>query len=740
MRKVGFFSILTLLLVSIFGLTRADYQSDEQLQKSTPKKTMVDFEAELMRPIKVADSSAILLVGNVVFRHNQATITCDSAIRFGEKLMKCYGNVIVNKETTYIYGDSAEYSGISNVAKIFAPLIKMVDKDVTMYCYNLSFNTLTNVGSFFGNATISQQDNLMEARSGTYNTNTKVLTFKGNVQMENPDYRIITDSMTYHTETQITNFFTQAHIWSKDSNYLSAQRGIYYRNKNLYDFFNNSYICTKEQEIWADSMLYDAGKEEAQLTRNIQIFDSTHHTLLFGDLGHYWGKTSGAFMTQKPAMLIVDRRQVRDSVKLDSIYFKYDTLFVKSDTLFMFTVKYKDGIFIDSLEMSMTQGAMEQGAFEDSGMDSDMGIEDKTDESINDLEQSVAQDTTMQDTTVRVEKPLSKRELKRIARQERRAAKEAIRKTKQEIKAAERDAKQAERLEKRNLRLKKRNKQIPVDDVLPEHMRNDSVATEEIISVVEESAPKSDTIAADSMVRLFKAYFNVRTYRTDFQSRCDSLVGYFTDSTMRMFKDPVIWSGENQVNAERIDIFSKNNQLDKMIFDIDPMMIEQVNDSLYNQIAGKFMEAYFKNNDVKTLYVDGNAQTYYYLEEGDSTGMTEVVGFLVADCSKIRFDFDNNAIYEIVWIGNPVYSIFPMDKIPDTQPQTMKNFKWRGDERPKDKNDIFNRDIRPSRRTEAEAIEQPQFPITNAINRYKEQLLMTNRWQDRVPDAQPAEE
>ena len=731
MRKVGFFSILTLLFVSIFGLTKADYQSDEQPRQSTPKRTMVDFEAELMRPIKVADSSAILLVGNVVFRHNQSTITCDSAIRFGEKLMKCYGNVVVNKATTYIYGDSAEYSGTSNLAKIFSPLIKMVDKDVTMYCYNLTFNTKTNIGSFFGNATISQQDNLMEARSGTYNTNTQVLTFKGNVQMENPDYRIITDSMTYNTETQVTNFFTQAHIWSKDSNYLSAYRGIYYRSQNLYDFFNNSYICTKEQEIWADSMLYDAVKEESVLTRNVQIFDSTHHTLLFGDLGHYWGKSSSAFMTQSPAMLIVDRRQMRDSVKFDSTYFKYDTLFVKSDTLFMFTVNYKDGIFIDSLQMSMTQAPVAPTPANDT-------IDAPEENSIVETETNVVADSTTQ--VQPEERVLSKREQRKIAREERRLAREAIRKAKLEIRAAERAEKQAKRIEKRNRRLLKRGKQIPVDDVLPEHLAVDSIAKSNINEVIDQTTPKSDTVAADSMVRLFKAYFNVRTYREDFQSRCDSLVGYFTDSTMRMFKDPVIWSGENQVSAERIDIFSKNNQLDKMIFDIDPMMIEQVKDSLYNQIAGKFMEAHFKNNDVKTLYVDGNAQTYYYLEEADSTNVSEVVGFLVAECSKIRFDFENKAIYEIVWIGNPVYSIYPMDQIPETQPQTMKNFKWRGEERPKSRNDIFNRELRSSRRAEVEKIEQPQFPITNAINGHKDKLLMSNRWQDRMPDAPVTDE
>jgi hypothetical protein len=736
MRKVGFFFILTILLTSTIGLSVARFQQPELHNDSTQRKTIVDFEADLMRPIKVADSSAILLVGNVIFEHNQSTITCDSAIRFGEKLMKCYGNVVVNKATTYIYGDSAEYSGISNVAKIFSPLIKMVDKDVTMYCYNLSFNTLTNIGRFFGTATISQRDNLMEAQSGFYNTETKVLTFRGNVQMENPDYKICTDSMTYNTETQVTNFFTRAHIWSKDSNFLSARRGIYYRTKDLYDFFDDSYICTKNQEIWADSMVYNAREEESALSKNVQIYDSLYQSLLFGDLGRYWGKTSKAFMTQNPSMIIIDRRQVRDAEKLDSIYFRYDSLYVKADTMFMFTVQYKDAIFVeDSLEDDIVPEAFGDPIDEEKTEMSETSNQEDVDNSVTADSTSVSVPDSLPAEKVLTAKDLKKieKERKRLEKKERREAKQLARRKIIEEKAKIKAEKIKIRNEKRLARKAKKNNKPTIEDVVPEHLLAPDTVENAPIAVVKDEIEDLNEIPQDSMVRLFKAYFNVRTFRSDFQSRCDSLVGYFTDSTMRMFKDPVIWSGENQISAERIDIFSKNNHLDKMIFDVDPMMIEQVNDSLYNQITGKYMEAHFKNNDVKTLYVDGNAQTYYYLEEGDSTEATEVIGFLVADCSNIRFDFEDNSIYEIVWIGNPVYSIYPMDKIPETQPQTMKNFKWRGQERPKDKNEVFTRTIRESNRKYVHTLEQPKFPITEAINRHKEQLLRVNSWTDHNP-------
>ena len=66
---------------------------------------------------------------------------CDSAVRYSERQMDCYRNVVVNKDSTFIYGDKADYNGDLNEARIYSPLIKMVDKDATLYTRNFTFNT-----------------------------------------------------------------------------------------------------------------------------------------------------------------------------------------------------------------------------------------------------------------------------------------------------------------------------------------------------------------------------------------------------------------------------------------------------------------------------------------------------------------------------------------------------------------------------------------------------------------------
>ena len=73
-----------------------------------------------MYPIEFRDTSAVCLVGNVAFYHSGAVITCDSAVRYSEKHMECFGNVLINKNDTYVHGDRADYNGETHVANVYS--------------------------------------------------------------------------------------------------------------------------------------------------------------------------------------------------------------------------------------------------------------------------------------------------------------------------------------------------------------------------------------------------------------------------------------------------------------------------------------------------------------------------------------------------------------------------------------------------------------------------------------------
>lgn len=63
-------------------------------------KKVVDFVADRGYPIPYGDTTATVLVGHFAAQHNGAVITCDSAIRYNDKRIECFGSVLINKKET----------------------------------------------------------------------------------------------------------------------------------------------------------------------------------------------------------------------------------------------------------------------------------------------------------------------------------------------------------------------------------------------------------------------------------------------------------------------------------------------------------------------------------------------------------------------------------------------------------------------------------------------------------------
>ena len=131
-----------------------------------------------------------MLVGHFAAQHNGAVITCDSAIRYNDKRIECFGNVLINKKETYIYGDRADYNGEINEARVYAPLVKVVDGDATLYTYDFRFNTLDNIGTFSGGGMLTNRENHLESDRGYYYADTHQIICVDRVEMRNDKYEL----------------------------------------------------------------------------------------------------------------------------------------------------------------------------------------------------------------------------------------------------------------------------------------------------------------------------------------------------------------------------------------------------------------------------------------------------------------------------------------------------------------------------------------------------------------------
>ena len=139
--------------------------------------------------------------GNFAAHHNGTIITADSAIRYSDSYVECFGNVLINKNTTYIYGDRADYDSEMEIANVYAPIVKTVDGDATLYTYNFSFDTRDNVGTFHGGGMVINRENRLESDRGYYYADYHEVVCVERVEVDSKSYQMKGDSVIYNVET-----------------------------------------------------------------------------------------------------------------------------------------------------------------------------------------------------------------------------------------------------------------------------------------------------------------------------------------------------------------------------------------------------------------------------------------------------------------------------------------------------------------------------------------------------------
>lgn len=185
--------------------------------------------------------------------------------------------------------------------------------------------------------------------------------------------------------------------------------------------------------------------------------------------------------------------------------------------------------------------------------------------------------------------------------------------------------------------------------------------------------------------RLVRAFHNCRIFSRDLQAKCDSMSYSFQDSVIRLYAEPVIWSKEYQMTSDSIALFTKNRQADKLLLYTNAFVISQVDQIRFNQVKGRKLTGFFRNNEIYKIDIEGNGETVYFLLEKD-----EVVGVNQAKCARIEMLFKDGEISEINEYQNPDGAITPPSKA-DPANIRLEGFYWLDALRPRNKTDIFRK-------------------------------------------------
>lgn len=193
---------------------------------------------------------------------------------------------------------------------------------------------------------------------------------------------------------------------------------------------------------------------------------------------------------------------------------------------------------------------------------------------------------------------------------------------------------------------------------------------------------------------LVRAYRNARFYKSNLNGKADSLVYNRTNGELEFHRDPIMFSGENQLTGRFIKVYT-NPKTDKMdsINILDNAFaiskVDSLKDNEFNQIKGKDMTAIFYNDEIDFLRVVGNAVALSYMDDEDEkTKVKERYGIDITYCGIIEADVVTRELELVACRIKASGKTYPESKFPE-ELRYLPDFKWRYTERLKHWRDIF---------------------------------------------------
>jgi len=583
------------------------------------------------------------------------------------------------KKVDILHCDLLDYNAhiVANAQRLLGHVNITVD-GALMWCDSLYSYTNSNTVDAFGNVHIVRGDTLnMFADFINYNGDTKLAKARRHVKLIDKKITLTTDSLDYNMNNDLASYNYGGTV-NDSTNVLTSKIGLYYVNEKKAYFREKVDGQTKDYKIKSDTLIYYTDTKKVYLEGPTHIFNEKD--TLYAEYGWYDSMKSYARLTKKPRIWNINQK-----VKADSIYYDKQN----GEGLAMGHARIQD--IENSIIVLGNKVHYNDLTKIASAADSAVLIQySKTDSLFLHADRL----ETMPDTSkVRTAKTTP----------EKKVSGAAASKIKGPVKLT------ADLLKTDTL---KNVKPLPTDSLKVKTMPTDTLkATPTPPDTQKAKLLPADTASAKPKKdpRLVLAYYHVRFFRDDFQGKCDSLVYWSKDSTIQLYTDPVIWSDKNQITADFIEIINRSKDRDEIHMKENAFIIAMEDDSLrFNQIKGKDMTGYVRQNNLYKINVDGNGQSNYYAR--DKKGL---IGLNKAESSNITIYMDKGKVKKIAFIKSPDGELKPMADIEEGD-KLLPGFNWQAELRPKNKEDIFRKTESPVKK--APKPKEPVIPVNKHAN------------------------
>jgi len=683
------------------------------------KKSVINLiSSESVQGVKI-NGVDVLKVYKATFQQDYSTLQSDSAyIHQKENTFDAFGHVvIIQGDTLHIYSDILNYNGNTKVA-ILTNNVKMVDKDATLTTNHLTYNTATRIGTYTDGGKLVNKDNTLTSKNGYYFAQSRDSYFRYDVRLVTPDALILTDTMRYNTGSRIAYFYGPTNIYGKkkgkDNDTLYTENGTYNTVTEQAFFGKKNLYRQGTKTLKGDSLFYDRKKGLGRAVKNVTFNDNEQKMTLKGDLANYYKANELTVVTENAYAVIVTEE--KDTTKKDSlakpVLKSNESKKTTVDTAKLIPVKTVAGVnksepqSVNKVRLQdITITAKSQSKNNRDSTANAHIKQKKTDSKLRPADSDAIKKDTAKikrdsiyltadtlETRILTYKDLKDlleaRRLANIIDTNKRAPSIVYKKAPKYIdlssprlhldtisfhreyfgraKPKPVTKKKAEAPAK----VKKISKQDSIKNSLP-----DSAYLQKKIGL-------SDT----SRIRILSAYHHVKIFKSDLQGKSDSAFYSNSDSTIRLFVHPLIWTQGSQLSGDTIYLQMKNKKLDNM--DLFPnafiVNIEKKDSVHFNQSAGKKMRGFFKDGKLERMYIVGNAESISFPRDSNNK-VTEMHRSL---SSRIRVNFRDGKLAGLTFLSKPEHRYGPLDKFTEDD-KVLKGFIWKPKERPVSKESII---------------------------------------------------
>ena len=620
------------------------------------------------------------------FQHENSTLQSDSAYFYPQRnAFDAFGHVVIHQaDTLNVYADLLNYNGNTHIA-ILTNNVTLVDKDATLSTNHLNYNTLTRYGTYVEGGKLSQKENTLTSRNGYYFAFSRDAYFRYNVVLTGKDALVKSDTMRYNSNSKIAYFYGPTHIYQKTDT-LYTENGTYNTiTQQALGTKNNRYQQGSKTMV-GDTLFFDDIKGYGRATNRIVFNDKEQKITLHGDLANYYKDQERTVVTKNAYVIFVTEQ--RDSVNRDSVHHpeKYavrkipekvntSALNTKKSTVKTVSPKappakpavaekpaprlVKDTVIIKRDSIYLTGDSLETQI-----------LTHKAEM----LRREKMRLYGLRDTSIRAR------------------AKPKVRiKGKNELEAVQVDLRN---LTDTNYRHREFFGKMILPKAVPKRVA-DTAALRALRKVQQDSIRKAlekDPVYASrkvvlsdtARVRVITVWHHAKIFKSDLQAVADSITFSNSDSLVRCYVKPIIWTEGTQLTADTIFLQLKNKKLDNMDLIRSSFVVNTQGDSTYfNQISGKKIRGIFNNNKLSTLFVDGNAESLYFdYENNKASKLNHSLS------SRIRIQLKENKPSLIVFLSKVDAQLYPVPGLKDDQ-KILKGFIWKPKDRPVSKESII---------------------------------------------------